>query len=111
MKVYRYEKDDGGGPWFTLSGKMRPKVGPEDIPPIDEPYVYGCSSIEELEKYFINYKNILNDCKIVEYEIPINEVIVQARQILFPKKYIKFDKNKILYYNIENKKVRKIIVE
>ena len=87
MKIYRYEKDDGGGPWCTLNGKLRSH--PNEVQ-MNDPYVYGCSSLEALNDYFKNYKdiNLLKDCVLKIYDIPENEVIIAARQVLFPKIYV-----------------------
>lgn len=91
MKVYRYEKDDGGGPWCTLDGKLRSH--PDEVQ-MNDPYVYGCLSLETLKEYFDKYTdtNILTECTLKIYDIPENEVITCTHQVLFPKSYINFDK-------------------
>lgn len=91
MKVYRYEKDDGGGPWCTLDGKLRSH--PDEVQ-MNDPYVYGCLSLETLKEYFDKYTdtNILTECTLKIYDIPENEVIICTHQVLFPKSYINFDK-------------------
>lgn len=88
MKIYRYEKSDGGGPWCTLDGKLRSH--PNEVQ-MNDPYVYGCSSLTALNEYFQNRKdvNILADCILKIYDIPEEEVIISTRQVLFPKTYIK----------------------
>ncbi len=44
MRIYRYEKPDGGGPWFTREGIQR------DNRPMPEKFsdniLYGCTSLE-----------------------------------------------------------------
>lgn len=91
MKVYRYEKNDGGGPWCTLDGKLRSH--PDEVQ-MNDSYAYGCLSPEALKEYFDKYTDtsILAECTLKIYDIPENEVIISARQVLFPKSYIKFDK-------------------
>lgn len=48
IKIYRYEKPDGGGPWCTPDGKLR--TNPELHIYADE-YFYGCLSKEALDRY------------------------------------------------------------
>lgn len=88
MKIYRYEKSDGGGPWCTLDGKLRSHP---NEPQMNDPYVYGCLSLEALKEYFDKYTdaNILAECTLKVYDIPENEIIISARQVLFPKIYVK----------------------
>ena len=59
---YRYEKEDGGGPFFTRDGVNR-QTG--DI--CNDDTLNGCLSVEDLNNWF-NKRNIdISDCKIVEY--------------------------------------------
>jgi len=59
---YRYEKEDGGGPFFTKDGINR-QMG--DI--CNDDTLNGCLSVEDLNSWF-NKRNIdISDCKIVKY--------------------------------------------
>ena len=59
---YRYEREDGGGPFFTRDGVNR-QTG--NI--CNDDTLNGCLSIEKLDDWF-NKRNIdISDCKMVEY--------------------------------------------
>ena len=76
MLVYRYEKPDGGGPWFYKDGTVRCPLPHEHLY-IDEQegYLYGCDSLESLFNYFLKQKVDMNNCTIKTYEIPDEEII------------------------------------
>ena len=85
MKVYRYEKPDGGGPWFTKEGTIREEDARQ--PPVDE-YLNGCDSLESLQDYFSRYPSLIKDCELKVYDVPDNEVIrMRTHTVLFPKKF------------------------
>lgn len=86
MKIYRYEHQDGGGPYCDFRGY------PRDMNvnfPIDTSYLYGCLSIDKLNKYFENHQDLIKDCKIYVYDIPDDDVKINEYQVQFPKKYYK----------------------
>lgn len=83
MKIYRYEKNDGGGPFCTFNGILRTDPNYE----MNDPYLYGCSSLDGLNSYFKNYPEVLVGCTLKIYEVPDNEVFIDERQVVFPKKY------------------------
>ena len=59
---YRYEKEDGGGPFFTRDGVNRQTgyICNDDT-------LNGCLSVEKLDDWF-NKRNIdISDYKMVEY--------------------------------------------
>lgn len=85
MKVYRYEMPDGGGPFFTLDGVQR-RTGVQ-LPSSD--YIFGCSSEEELDKYFNGVKDIPAECGVVVRDIPDEMIILVGDQIMFPKQIIR----------------------
>lgn len=59
---YRYEKEDGGGPFFTTDGVNR-QTG--DI--CNDDTLNGCLSVEKLDDWF-NKRNIdISDYKLVKY--------------------------------------------
>ena len=94
MKIYRYEKADGGGPWFTLDGVGRFN---EDVFMKDD-VLYGCGSREELDKYFAEpaHRVDLSDCRLLCYIVPEEECrILRSGEIEFPKKY------KSSYYEVK----------
>lgn len=83
MKIYRYEKPDGGGPFVTPDGFVR-DTGFKVIPYADGA-IYGCASIEKLIEYFSIHPEVeLNDCIIKEYEVSQNNIIkLSNREIIF----------------------------
>lgn len=84
MKIYRYEKEDGGGPYFTRDGILR--SNPNII--MNDNTLFGCQSLELLLNYFEKEpKEILTGCKIAVYIIPDNEVQIEKRQVVFSKNY------------------------
>jgi len=66
MIIYRYEKEDGGGPYFTPDGHSRTYT---DIY-FNDDILCGAESIDNLNKWFIerNATKLIQDCKIVKYE-------------------------------------------
>lgn len=92
MRVYRFEKPDGGGPWFTKDGILRnPNVLPVGTG-FTDPVLYGCASLEELFSYFREpaHKVNLTDCEVRVYEVPEQDIIhisPRTGQIVFPKTY------------------------
>ena len=86
MKIYRYEKADGGGPWFDLNGKARFS----DIELAEDKELFGCRSVEELKEYFskTEHKVDLSDCYLVMYNIPDEECkVLRSGEVTFPKRY------------------------
>lgn len=80
MKIYRYEKEDGGGPWCTLDGVVRekPTIKFNDIG------LYGCESLEKLKEYFSNVKPFPQDLQLKIYDVPVENIISKTeRQIIF----------------------------
>ena len=89
MKIYRYERRDGGGPYCTFEGRLREidaKI------PVDNGFLYGCKSVEKLKEYFQEQQNLIVDCNIYVYDIPDEEVVENEKQIRFPKKYYRSKK-------------------
>ena len=86
MKVYRYEKPDGGGPWSTLDGVWRSNN--EQCKYADD-YVYGCDSFENLEHYFTRQEFMKDGCQLKVYDVPKDEAVFIPRThvVLFPKKF------------------------
>lgn len=87
MRIYRYEMDDGGGPWFTRNGSSR---GNPITIRFDDDVLYGCTSLEELFNYFReeSHKVNLEDCMVKVYEIPDEDIeIISPGQVIFPKTY------------------------
>jgi len=81
MIIYRYENEDGGGPYYTLDGINR-KSG---IKLEDSSYIFGCTSIDKLETYFKN-KNDIKGCTMTVRDIPNKYIICLGDdQVLFPK--------------------------
>ena len=83
MIVYRYEKSDKGGVFFTLNGINR-----NSNVCFNDNWISCCES-EELLKQWFSERNIdTSDCHIVIYDIP-KEVIKKTRtHLIFPKEYL-----------------------
>lgn len=93
MKIYRYEANDGGGPWITFEGRIR--TNPDDTNIYDDGYLCGCTSMKKLEEYFKTYEQDNLDFskyRLVIYDVPADEIIFNKREVLFPKKYSPFYK-------------------
>lgn len=86
MLIYRYETEDGGGPWFYKNGDIRHPL-PEHLYIDTDDYLYGCTSLDELFDYFYQQNISLNNCKLKTYEVPKEEVRFLNNQVKFPKKY------------------------
>lgn len=89
MLVYRYERLDGGGPFFNPYGKVRYNITHLG-PIVGNGYLSGCLSQALLDKYWANQKNskyYLKDCILKIYDIPKNEIIHSQEHIYFPKHY------------------------
>lgn len=95
MIIYRYEKEDGGGPYFTPDGRSRTH---SDIY-FNDDILCGAKSIDDLNKWFIerNATELIQDCKIVKYEgelirnfLHSGEVVIRkstAKQLTSPQIY------------------------
>ena len=83
MLVYRYEKPDGGGPWFYKDGTIRYPLPHEHLYiESQEKYLYGCDSFS---KQHVD----VNNCTIQTYDIPQKRIINMGQgQIKFLKKDI-----------------------
>lgn len=88
MKIYRLEKEDGGGPFFTRDGYHRLDYRIKS----NNNYLYGCSSILELNKWFFSRFSLeeLNeeDYFLKIYDIPDQDIIIQNGEYCFPKTYL-----------------------
>ena len=86
MLIYRYEKEDGGGPWCYLDGSVREKFG--DVELLDDEYLSGCTSLKALEDYFKKHKEVsIEDCHLAVYNVPDEYVIQTKQHVIFPKRY------------------------
>lgn len=81
IKIYRYEKADGGGPWCTPDGKLRTNL---ELKTYADEYFYGCSSKEALDKYMESSwgwntleekENLFKELILRIYEGPKDKVI------------------------------------
>ena len=87
MLIYRYEKEDGGGPWFRLSGVARRKVSPDNLYYMNDGKLSGCTSIESLNAYFKDQGISLDECHVVIYNIPDEYVQYLRSHVVFPKRF------------------------
>lgn len=66
MDCWRYENFDGGGPWFYPDGTPR---NVNNIPSYDygENMMYGCDTIENLNRYMEKYGVDTRHMSLVHY--------------------------------------------
>lgn len=60
--IWRLERKDGGGPWFTREGKTR-----DGKIKFSDKEIYGCRSLRELIKYFAKEMEAAEGCVIKIY--------------------------------------------
>lgn len=83
MKIYRYEKEDGGGPFCTKEGILR--TSPDVI--FKDKILYGCISLNSLHEYFKDMQEIIQDCSVKTYEVDIKDILkINDREIIFKMK-------------------------
>lgn len=77
--IWRLERKDGGGPWFTREGKTRDgKIEFKDKG------IYGCRSLRELVRYFAKEMEAAEGCVIKIYR---GKVIWEGkREVVFVPK-------------------------
>lgn len=88
MLIYRYEMEDGGGPYATYDGYWR--FDKPEIPPMDDGTLSGCLSLKKLKEYWSSGshpKGITDNCKIKIYDVLNKDIIYTASHVRFPKKY------------------------
>ena len=83
MIVYRYEKPDKGGVFFTLDGINRLT----NVQIFDN-WISGCESVESLMQWFSERNINTDDCIIVSYNVPKEAIKYTKTHLVFPKKYI-----------------------
>lgn len=83
MIVYRYEKLDKGGVFFTLNGINR--ISRDCF--IDN-WISCCESKELLQKWFSDRNIDVSDCYIVTYDIPKELIKHTKTHLIFPKECI-----------------------
>ena len=84
MIIYRYEKPDKGGVFFTYDGINR-----TNNLKFNDKYLSCCESEKKLKQWFSERKIDVSDCMIVSYDIPIEEILHTKTHLLFPKDYLK----------------------
>jgi len=83
MIIYRYEKEDGGGPYFTPDGRSR--THPDIY--FNDDILCGAESIDNLNKWFIerNATKLIQDCKIVKYEGELIRKFLHSGEVVIRK--------------------------
>ena len=83
MIIYRYEKEDGGGPYFTPDGRSR--THPDIY--FNDDILCGAESIDNLNKWFIerNSTKLIQDCKIVKYEGELIRKFLHSGEVVIRK--------------------------
>lgn len=86
MLVYRYEQNDGGGPFCTKEGILRSNPNIK----FNDNFLSGCVSLKLLNDYWSKQKNnilYLKNCQLKIYDIPEKDIINTRTHILFPNTY------------------------
>lgn len=67
IKIYRYEHEDGGGPFVKINGQVH--SNPElYMSPLKKGAIYGCTSLEKLQQYFTGQEYKFMMCqKVILY--------------------------------------------
>lgn len=83
MIIYRYEKEDGGGPYFTPDGRSRAH---SDIY-FNDDILCGAETIDNLNKWFIerNATKLIQNCKIVKYEGELIRKFLHSGEVVIRK--------------------------
>ena len=83
MIIYRYEKEDGGGPYFTPDGRSRTH---SDIY-FNDDILCGAESIDDLNKWFVerNATKLIQNCKIVKYEGELIRKFLHSGEVVIRK--------------------------
>ena len=84
MLIYRYEREDGGGPFCTIEGRMRNDL---DAKIVDDGFKYGCISKRQLDIFFSGQEQIIKNCYLKIYDIPEEEIVFLHNEVKFPKHY------------------------
>ena len=77
--IWRLERKDGGGPWFTREGKTR-----DGKIEFSDKGIYGCRSLWELIKYFAKEMEAAEGCVIKIYRGKI--IWERKREVVFMPK-------------------------
>ena len=83
MIVYRYEKSDKGGVFFTLNGINR-----KNNIYFDDNWISCCESEKLLKQWFLERNIDVSDCHIVIYDIPKEAIRKTRTHLIFPKEYL-----------------------
>ena len=70
MKIYRFEKEDGAGPFFLINGKRL--VVTQSLKETNE--FFGFYSLEKLKEYFEEDKELVKNMKLIVYDVPAAQV-------------------------------------
>lgn len=81
MIFYRYEKRDGGGPYFTRNGMNR--ITGEQY--IDSDTLDGALTKDDLYHWFLNKENVLNNCRICTYDGELLHINYNTGNAIFRK--------------------------
>ena len=82
IKIFRYEMEDGGGPFFTPDGQARHD---KNIKFESDFLLSGCLSKKELEQWFFERGIDASNYILKEYSIDSNKIIFNKTHILFQK--------------------------
>lgn len=84
MKIYRFEKEDGAGPFFEISGKRLNSK--QRIKETNE--FFGFVSLEKLKTYFEKDKALVEGMRLMVYDVPAAQVkFYKNGEVSFGKKW------------------------
>ena len=80
MIFFRYEKEDGGGPYFTFDGinRITKKISEDDT-------LDGCLTIQTLKNWFVGKETVLQNCSIKKYEGEFLHINIKTNNAVFKK--------------------------
>lgn len=98
MLIYRYEKEDGGGPFFYKDGTERAVVKDGTPLILRQDMLYGCLSLNSLNLYWKDNEKYIQNCYLTIYDVPEEEIFLEKMKqyfqvIILQLKRSKYDKN------------------
>lgn len=95
MLIYRYEKEDGGGPFFYKDGTERAVVKDGTPLILRQNMLYGCLSLNSLNLYWKDNEKYIQNCYLTIYDVPEEEIFFGKNEVVFPSYYSPIKKVKI----------------
>lgn len=84
MKLYRFEKEDGAGPFFDINGNSRGTS--TDFKETN--YFWAFTNLKDLKEYFKGRRELIEKCKLMVYTVPPDQVIFETQtKVSFPREF------------------------